>query len=65
MAMTVQSTTTLDVLDPDLDNPTGADAFDDLDIRVIEAGGPAVDPILLTDDGCDSSCPESCATNVA
>ncbi|MFJ2111647.1 FxLD family lanthipeptide [Streptomyces sp. NPDC087850] len=46
-----------------LDGP-GQDPFD-LDVDVLEVGGGSVTPILLTDDGCNPSCPESCATNVA
>lgn len=37
----------------------------DLDVEVLEMGGGAVPLIVLTDDGCKPSCPESCATNVA
>jgi FxLD family lantipeptide len=39
-----------------------ADPFD-LDIRIIESGDAAV-LINLTDDGCGSTCPKACATNV-
>ncbi|MFA1550759.1 FxLD family lanthipeptide [Actinomadura chokoriensis] len=35
----------------------------DLDIRVLEVGD-AASLINLTDDGCGSSCPNACATNV-
>lgn len=40
------------------------DAFD-LDISVLESGDAAATLINLTDDGCNPSCPDSCATNVA
>jgi FxLD family lantipeptide len=36
----------------------------DLDIRVIEAGDTAAALINLTDDGCGSTCPKACATNM-
>jgi len=36
----------------------------DLDISVLESGDGSAALINLTDDGCKSSCPESCATNV-
>lgn len=41
-----------------------SDPFD-LDITILEAGDGVGSLINLTDDGCKSSCPESCATNVA
>lgn len=41
-----------------------ADPFD-LDVDVLERSGGNVPLIVLTDDGCKPSCPESCATNVA
>ena len=37
----------------------------DLDVSVLESGDRSAALINLTDDGCNSSCPESCATNVA
>ncbi|MFJ7420070.1 FxLD family lanthipeptide [Streptomyces uncialis] len=43
---------------------TEDDLFD-LDVKVLEAGGGTVPLILLTDDGCKPSCPESCASAVA
>ncbi|QKZ20368.1 FxLD family lanthipeptide [Streptomyces chartreusis] len=41
----------------------GGDAFD-LDISVLESGDGAATLINLTDDGCGSSCPNACATNI-
>lgn len=36
----------------------------ELDIRVLESSDAAASLINLTDDGCGSSCPKACATNV-
>ncbi|WP_329521862.1 FxLD family lanthipeptide [Spirillospora sp. NBC_01491] len=36
----------------------------DLDISVLESGDAAADLIVLTDDGCGSTCDSPCATNV-
>jgi FxLD family lantipeptide len=36
----------------------------DLDIKVIESGDVAATLINLTDDGCGSTCPKACATNM-
>jgi FxLD family lantipeptide len=40
-----------------------SDPFD-LDIRIIESSDEFATLINLTDDGCGSSCPSACATNV-
>jgi FxLD family lantipeptide len=37
----------------------------ELDIRVLESGDAAAELIVLTDDGCGSTCASPCATNVA
>ncbi|MCZ1001164.1 FxLD family lanthipeptide [Streptomyces mirabilis] len=37
----------------------------DLDISVLESDDGPASLIVLTDDGCGSSCPSACATNVA
>jgi FxLD family lantipeptide len=63
MSATLVHNTSETVTEPVLDG-TGQDPFD-LDVEVLEVGGGSVTPILLTDDGCNPSCPESCATNVA
>jgi FxLD family lantipeptide len=42
---------------------TDPDAFD-LDIRIVEFGDAAVTVVNVTDDGCGSTCPRACATNV-
>jgi FxLD family lantipeptide len=47
---------------PQAGQGTAEEPFD-LDIKVLEGGGTA-SLIRLTDDGCNPSCPESCATNV-
>jgi FxLD family lantipeptide len=39
-------------------------SWEDLDISVLESGDGAATLINLTDDGCGSSCPKACATNV-
>lgn len=49
---------------PQIDGTVESDPFD-LDVRVIEFGDGAVPLINLTDDGCGSSCPRACATNLA
>jgi FxLD family lantipeptide len=36
----------------------------DLDITVLESVDSTASLIELTDDGCGSSCPRACATNV-
>ncbi|MFB4315122.1 FxLD family lanthipeptide [Actinomadura sp. 21ATH] len=43
--------------------PLEADEFD-LDISVLESGDASADLIVLTDDGCGSTCASPCATNV-
>lgn len=43
--------------------PMETDEFD-LDISVLESGDGPASLIVLTDDGCGSSCPSACATNV-
>lgn len=43
--------------------PADSDPFD-LDIRIIESSDEFAVLINLTDDGCGSSCPSACATNV-
>jgi FxLD family lantipeptide len=48
---------------PQINETAHAEPFD-LDIRVIEFGDAAVPLINLTDDGCGSTCPRACATNV-
>jgi FxLD family lantipeptide len=40
-----------------------SDEFD-LDISVLESGDASADLIVLTDDGCGSTCSSPCATNV-
>ncbi|SBW22517.1 hypothetical protein FDG2_2761 [Candidatus Protofrankia californiensis] len=45
------------------DETAEVDPFD-LDIRVIECGDEAASLINLTDDGCGSTCPKACATNM-
>jgi FxLD family lantipeptide len=45
------------------DGTTGPDPFD-LDIRLIESSDNAATLINLTDDGCGSTCPKACATNM-
>ncbi|WP_339153748.1 FxLD family lanthipeptide [Actinomadura luteofluorescens] len=40
-----------------------SDEFD-LDISVLESGDALTDLIVLTDDGCGSTCSSPCATNV-
>lgn len=48
-------------------SPDGSTATEepfDLDIRVLESSDAAASLINLTDDGCGSSCPNACATNV-
>jgi len=42
---------------------TDPDPFD-LDIRIVEFGDAAVTVVNVTDDGCGSTCPRACATNV-
>ncbi|GAO08700.1 hypothetical protein TPA0598_04_03360 [Streptomyces lydicamycinicus] len=37
----------------------------DLDVSVLESGVDDGRLIVLTDDGCGSSCPSACATKVA
>lgn len=44
--------------------PMETDEFD-LDISVLESDDGPASLIVLTDDGCGSSCPSACATNVA
>ncbi|MGW6454679.1 FxLD family lanthipeptide [Streptomyces sp. NPDC055078] len=44
---------------------TATEDLFDLDVKVLEVGGGTLPLILLTDDGCKPSCPESCATAVA
>jgi FxLD family lantipeptide len=41
-----------------------ADDEFDLDISVLESGDVSADLIVLTDDGCGSTCASPCATNV-
>ena len=43
---------------------TAAEDPFDLNIRVLEFSDAAASLINLTDDGCGSSCPNACATNV-
>ncbi|MGW0822528.1 FxLD family lanthipeptide [Streptomyces sp. NPDC002845] len=61
-ATTVQDTP--QAADGAVGDPIDRDPFD-LDIDVLELGGGTVPLITLTDDGCNPSCPDSCATNVA
>lgn len=49
---------------PQVAGGVAEDPFD-LDVNVLEVGAGTVPLIMLTDDGCNPSCPESCATNVA
>lgn len=42
---------------------TAVDPFD-LDVRVVEFGDAEMPLINLTDDGCGSSCPKACTTNM-
>jgi FxLD family lantipeptide len=37
----------------------------DLDVSVLESRDSSADVIVLTDDGCGSTCSSPCATNVA
>ncbi|MGW4076080.1 FxLD family lanthipeptide [Streptomyces asiaticus] len=49
---------------PEVVGGAAQDPFD-LDVDVLELDGGTVPLITLTDDGCNPSCPDSCATNVA
>ncbi|CAL2073776.1 FxLD family lanthipeptide [Streptomyces murinus] len=46
--------------------PVGTAAGDpfDLDISVLESADDAASLINLTDDGCGSSCPKACASQI-
>lgn len=44
--------------------PAEPDQPFDLDIRVLERGDAAATLLKVTDDGCGSSCPQACATNM-
>lgn len=55
--------TSMTELEPQTDETAEPDPFD-LDIRIIELADAAAALINLTDDGCGSSCPKACATNL-
>ena len=50
-------------MEPRTGETTDPDPFD-LDIRIVEFGDAAVTVVNVTDDGCGSTCPRACATNV-